>query len=101
MKLNTASSKRNSTKHSGQSQAVKAMLKRLDRIDARKPIDDIYGYGFCKCGCGQKTAICQRNCSAKGYIKGEPFDYIFGHSQKNKTPVMAQSKRKWASGGWL
>lgn len=36
-------------------------------------------YGYCKCGCGQKTKIASRNDSVSGIRKGEPRKFIFGH----------------------
>lgn len=36
-------------------------------------------YGYCQCGCGQRTAINKHNAVSKGWIKGEPRKYIRGH----------------------
>ena len=36
--------------------------------------------GFCQCGCGQKTAICQVNYPKRGFVKGEPKAFIHGHN---------------------
>lgn len=36
-------------------------------------------YGFCHCGCGQKTKLASRSCSKDKMVKGEPLRYIFGH----------------------
>lgn len=36
-------------------------------------------YGFCECGCGEKTKIHKRNDPRDGAIKGEPKRYIQGH----------------------
>lgn len=37
-------------------------------------------YGYCQCGCGEKTRIATRNCSATGRVKGRPMRYVHGHS---------------------
>ena len=39
-------------------------------------------YVFCKCGCGQKTNLRTTNCLKRGWLKGEPRDYIFGHQPR-------------------
>lgn len=36
-------------------------------------------YGYCHCGCGQKTNIVPLNDASRGYVKGEPFRFIRGH----------------------
>lgn len=42
-------------------------------------------YGYCKCGCGQRTGIAKRNRPEIGHVKGEPLVYILGH--QNFVPV--------------
>lgn len=37
-------------------------------------------YGYCKCGCGQKTTIPTKTSRKLGRIKGQPMHYIRGHS---------------------
>jgi hypothetical protein len=39
-------------------------------------------YGFCHCGCGQKTEICKYATAILGYKKGEPRNYVRGHNQR-------------------
>lgn len=39
-------------------------------------------YGYCQCGCGQKTKILQFNCAPDGLIKGEPRKFIYGHQNR-------------------
>ena len=36
-------------------------------------------YGYCQCGCGQKTPISKTTDKKYGRIKGEPHKYINGH----------------------
>lgn len=42
--------------------------------------------GLCKCGCGQRTNISKQTNARRGYVSGEPMDYIRGHSSF-RTPV--------------
>lgn len=37
-------------------------------------------YGFCHCGCGQRTIVSPKNAKAKGWVKGVPRRYITGHN---------------------
>lgn len=39
-------------------------------------------YGYCHCGCGQRTRISDRNWARMGYVKGEPFKYIPCHTRR-------------------
>lgn len=44
-------------------------------------------YGYCHCGCGEKTTIAPRNRSWLGHVKGEPIPYVSGHNvQKHRPP---------------
>jgi hypothetical protein len=36
-------------------------------------------FGFCRCGCGEKTNLATRNDKHDGRIKGEPMQFIRGH----------------------
>lgn len=38
-------------------------------------------YGYCHCGCGQKTRIATRTYSKKGIRKGQPLRFCTGHSR--------------------
>jgi len=39
-------------------------------------------YGYCHCGCGQKTRIAPQTSAEKGWIRGEPVRYLSGHNGK-------------------
>lgn len=43
-------------------------------------------HGECKCGCGQVTPIVKHTVRARGYVKGQPADYLRGH-RKRRFPV--------------
>lgn len=44
-------------------------------------------YGFCQCGCGEKTKIALRTDTAKGWIKGRPMRFVAPHHSRWKSPV--------------
>lgn len=39
---------------------------------------------LCLCGCGQETKLASRSQKSKGWVKGEPLKYIYGHNNKGK-----------------
>src|SRR5437867_6314530 len=38
--------------------------------------------GFCKCGCGHKTKVTNRNDYRRGLLKGEPQRFCAGHGRR-------------------
>ena len=51
--------------------------------------------GFCKCGCGRKTNIAPRNRKTRGWVKGEPLDYLHGHNNLAKRGPETADGFKW------
>lgn len=45
--------------------------------------DDI-PYGYCHCGCGEKTRIIAQNDPRHGHVKGEPMRYLKAHHHRGK-----------------
>lgn len=43
-------------------------------------IQDTIPYGFCQCGCGQKTPIAKRTRHDLGHIRNTPTKYMRGHN---------------------
>lgn len=43
-------------------------------------------YGFCRCGCGNKTPIAKRNVYRRGHVKGEPVPVLHGHNRRAGAP---------------
>lgn len=41
-------------------------------------------YGYCHCGCGQKTNLADRTRPKHGHVKGEPFKFIIGHTMRGR-----------------
>ena len=54
--------------------------------------EQITPYGYCKCGCGEKTKPSNRTRYAQGLIRGEPRPYLPGH-KKNKQGPLNQGER--------
>lgn len=50
-------------------------------------------YGYCKCGCGQKTNIPKINNISCGYVKGVPMAYVSGHNAKRRK-ISDETKKK-------
>jgi len=49
-----------------------------EKVEAAKMIP----YGYCHCGCGEKTNIISQNIPSQNLVKGEPYRYIAGHQRK-------------------
>ncbi len=45
--------------------------------------DDPIPYGYCQCGCGEKTHPSGSSHAPRGYVKGEPRRFLHGHSGRN------------------
>lgn len=43
-------------------------------------------FGYCHCGCGQKTTIAKSSDKRKGSIKGQPRNFLQGHATRIKPP---------------
>jgi hypothetical protein len=44
-------------------------------------------YGYCHCGCGEKTKIANKTSAHHGKVKGEPMRYINGHNARKHFPT--------------
>lgn len=51
---------------------------------------DPIAYGYCQCGCGEKTTVSQYNNSRYGYVAGEPRTIIRGHTQTKIVDLKAE-----------
>jgi hypothetical protein len=49
-------------------------------------------YGYCKCGCGEKTKLAPRTITKFGYVRGEPYPWVRGHGHRKPKPY---------TGDWL
>jgi len=52
-------------------------------------------YGYCQCGCGEKTAVATKNHTKRGYVKGEPVTFVKGHFFRGKT---GKDTARWNGG---
>jgi predicted XRE-type DNA-binding protein len=50
-------------------------------------------YGYCQCGCGQKTNIAKRTEKRIGHTKGEPLRFVLGHARKR---IESVQERFWS-----
>jgi hypothetical protein len=41
-------------------------------------------YGYCQCGCGEKTNISKVHDKARGQVKGEPWRFVSGHYARTR-----------------
>jgi len=48
---------------------------------------DTIPFGFCHCGCGQKTIISPANVSKHGYVLGQPRKYLMNHCKRKKGTI--------------
>lgn len=56
-------------------------------------------YGYCQCGCGQKTGIAKIDNRRWGHIKGEPFRFCHGHFNRTiKKSVLDRILSKFTQG---
>lgn len=51
-------------------------------------------YGYCHCGCGQKTRIARQSHTQLGWVKGEPVRFIVGHSG-GRRGLLSVEQRFW------
>lgn len=56
------------------------------------PPDQQVPTGFCRCGCGERTELADRNEYRRGWRKGEPKPYLRGHNTQRR-PL---AERLWA-----
>ncbi len=48
--------------------------------------DDTIPYGYCHCGCGQKTPVATKTSTSQGRIKGQPSLFMKGHGSRGRVP---------------
>lgn len=50
--------------------------------DNHTPTDNLIPYGYCQCGCGEKTRLAPQDCTSRGWIRGEPISFVHGHNSR-------------------
>lgn len=64
-------------------------------------MDSTVPYGYCHCGCGEKTALAIRNEYRRGHRKGEPVPYVRGHNRRNTGPQYTVQECGFTTACWL
>lgn len=55
-------------------------------------------YGYCHCGCGQIAPIAEKTRNDRGWVKGQPINYIHGHNGTRNRTVADTFLRHFAPG---
>lgn len=55
-------------------------------------------YGYCHCGCGEKTKLARDTIKARGIVAGQPQRYLLGHYNRRHDP---QYKVDPDTGCWI
>ena len=55
-------------------------------------------YGYCHCGCGQKTNLAKYNDKKRSRIKDKPMKFLFGHAIRIRTKGRS---KKWEGGEFI
>ncbi len=68
----------------------------------RRSVSTNIPYGYCHCGCGEKTAVAPTADHRWGYAPGEPYKFKRGHQNRKSppapdTPKSAADYRRWWS----
>lgn len=49
--------------------------------------DPTIPFGYCHCGCGQKTKAASKTMPNRSWIEGQPLRFIHGHNRRDKNAV--------------
>jgi len=63
-----------------------------------EPSSNEIPYGYCHCGCGQKTPPASRTHTQFGHIKGEPLKYLFNHHKRVYASVEDSFRQHFTTG---
>lgn len=58
-------------------------------------------YGYCRCGCGEKTPIAPKTRSRYGLVKGEPKPFIHGHNRRKSGVEYIEEDRGYQTPCWI
>lgn len=48
-------------------------------------------FGFCQCGCGEKTSLVAKSSFKRGLVKGQPMRFIVGHVTRYLNPPLGRT----------
>lgn len=57
-------------------------------------------YGYCQCGCGQKTALSTKTLPARGQVRGEPNRFCQGHGRRSAPVEYIEEDCGYATPCW-
>lgn len=58
-------------------------------------------YGYCQCGCGEKTKVAAKSRTDRGYVRGEPIRYVRGHQHRHPQPWYLEEDTGFNSPCWI
>lgn len=61
----------------------------------------IYDYGLCHCGCGGRTNPAPYTNASRGYVKGEPLRFIYGHQRRTSPFDWLEEDRGYLTLCWV
>jgi hypothetical protein len=64
-------------------------------------LDSTVPYGYCHCGCGQKTAIAKKTSKRDSTTKGEPYRYLRGHISRKSPHQYIEEDRGYETPCWI
>jgi hypothetical protein len=56
------------------------------------PADSPYGYGFCHCGCGERTSLEPDNNATLGRVRGTPRRYAMNHDKRRGWRILHEDR---------
>lgn len=62
---------------------------------------DSIPYGYCHCGCGQKTSLARDADKAKGIRRGDPMKYIAGHNRRLSPHEYLEEEAGFSTPCWM
>ena len=58
-------------------------------------------YGYCACGCGEKTRLVPQTNVKRGLIKGEPHRFVYGHNGRGAHSGCVAEDRGFVTPCWV
>lgn len=57
--------------------------------------------GYCECGCGQRTPLAPKNERARGWVKGQPIRFVYGHYRRSDQAGHVEQACGYGTPCWL
>src|SRR5215218_1192857 len=65
------------------------------------PSRNSIAYGYCHCGCGERTNLVRSSNRSQGLVKGEPRRYLRGHQHRRVGPEYVKTDTGHVSPCWI